>query len=141
MALIQLLYVSSATEPLDAAGLARILESAVRLNNANQITGMLLYAGGNFMQVLEGEEAKVIATFERIAQDARHHNLIELMREPAAARDFSRWFMGFRQLGIEDARHYPAFAPFFKAGFDPASIGARPGLALDMLKCFSETVR
>ncbi|HNJ76842.1 MAG TPA: BLUF domain-containing protein [Azospira sp.] len=62
MSLIHLIYVSTAQGELDDVDLDRIMDSSVRRNTAARITGMLLYAGGNFMQVLEGEEADVDAT-------------------------------------------------------------------------------
>jgi hypothetical protein len=43
MALIQLIYVSSDSRQLDRANVAAMLESAVRHNPANDVTGMLLY--------------------------------------------------------------------------------------------------
>lgn len=63
MALVRLIYVSSAVEELPDQVLDDILKSAVQHNKPQNITGMLLYCGGNFMQVLEGEEAAVKETY------------------------------------------------------------------------------
>ncbi|WP_295446165.1 BLUF domain-containing protein [uncultured Thiodictyon sp.] len=136
MSLIHLIYVSTAPKELGTAELDRILESSVRHNTPQQVTGMLLYAGGSFMQVLEGEEAAVDETFKRIKQDPRHTNVFEIAREPLTERNFERWSMGFRCLGAHDAASHPGYAPFFARGFDPATIGAHPGLALEMLMDF-----
>lgn len=138
MSLIQLIYVSSAIEELSDAQLDAILESSVRHNQPQAVTGMLLYSRGNFMQVLEGEEAAIDETYDRICQDPRHHNLFLLSREPIAEREFSTWNMAFRRLTRHDAEVHPAYAPYFINGFSAAEIGARRGLAAEMLKQFSK---
>lgn len=137
MALIHLIYVSSATAACDAVELEKILVSSARNNTPLQVTGMLLYAQGNFMQVLEGEEEAIDEIYARIAKDPRHDGLFVIEREPIEQRAFDQWSMGFRRLGATEALTHPAYAPFFERGFDAAKIGAHPGLALDMLKEFS----
>lgn len=97
---------------------------------------MLLYSEGSFMQVLEGEEETVEALMSKIADDPRHHEIIVLSREPIEARDFGKWSMSFRGLNAQDARSWPGFAPFFEFGFKAERLGAKPGLALDLLKNF-----
>lgn len=141
MTIIQLIYVSTAPAELDTVGLDRILETAVRHNQQQDITGMLLYAAGSFMQVLEGEAAAVDETFRRIEADPRHRDIFVIDRAPIAARSFERWSMGFRRLGAADAATHSAYAPFFAKGFDAAAIGARPGLALEMLLDFGRAQR
>lgn len=137
MALIRLIYVSTARDEASAAELEAILASAVRNNDRNGVTGMLVYAGGGFMQVLEGEEAAVDETFRRVERDPRHRDVFVLERGPIDERSFGRWSMGFRRMGGAEATANPRWAPFFERGFDPARIGARPGLALDMLTEFA----
>lgn len=141
MALIHLIYVSTAREEFDTAELERILESASRHNSPQDITGMLLYAGGSFMQVLEGEESVVDETFHRVEEDRRHKDIFLIVREPIAQRNFAQWRMGFKRLGVEAASAHPAYASAFSHGFDVASLGAKPGLALDMLKTFAANQR
>lgn len=137
MALIHLIYVSNADHDMDIGELERILESSARHNQPQHVTGMLLYANGSFMQVLEGEEAAVDETYGRIEQDPRHTGLFMVEREPIMARSFDRWNMGFKQLDASDAAAHPAYAPFFSEGFDATAIGAKKGLALDMLRVFA----
>ena len=142
MGLYQIIYVSTAVDAdLDEAELARILESAVRHNTPDGVTGMLLYSGGSFMQVLEGEQAKVRETYARVALDRRHRDVITIDERPVPARDFSQWRMGFRALSSSDAATQPGYAPFFAHGFDAAQIGAKPGAALEILKAFADNQR
>ena len=140
MALIHLIYVSTAHQEMSPADLGEILDACMRNNSPRRVTGMLLYAGGSFMQVLEGEEADVDAVFGHIRRDPRHGDLIVLERTAIPERSFERWHMGFRRLGQADARAHPGFAPFFQDGFKAASIGAKPGLALEILNNFRDTL-
>jgi hypothetical protein len=139
MGLIQLIYVSNAEHEMESAELEGILEVSARNNAAGGITGMLLYANGSFLQILEGEAVAVDAAFERISRDPRHANLFVLEREAISERSFARWRMGFKRLGSADAAAHPAHAPFFAHGFDAAALGVRPGLALTILNDFARS--
>jgi hypothetical protein len=136
MAIIQLIYVSAAEHELNDQEIRQILDASVRNNTTRHITGMLLYAAGSFMQVLEGEEADVDQFMKRIERDPRHHTIIVLSRDTVRAREFAHWSMGFRGLTAQDARSWPGYAPFFELGFSAEKIGAKPGLALELLKTF-----
>ncbi|AGX87613.1 BLUF domain-containing protein [Candidatus Symbiobacter mobilis] len=137
MRLIQLIYVSDLVGENEAA-IPAILESSVRRNGENGITGMLLYSHGNFLQVLEGEQDSVRETYSRICKDPRHHNAILLTEEDVSERHFANWSMGYRQLGPEHAAKLPKYAPYFQFGFDVSAIRAKPGIALEMLELFSQ---
>jgi hypothetical protein len=76
--LIQLLYSSKATTALSPAELTAILDKSVANNQARQITGLLLYRDGCFLQLLEGEAAVVEEAFRRISLDPRHHQVESL---------------------------------------------------------------
>jgi len=127
VALIRLIDVSSAVEELEDAELDRILDSPVRHNTPQQVTGLLLYSEGGFMQVLESEQP---------AEDSRHHNIIVLNMDPIDEREFSAWSMGFRRLTEEDGDSLPGFEPFFSRGFDATKLSAHPGVGLELLRHF-----
>ena len=56
MPLHHLIYESQATQPFTEAELAKLLHQAREHNEANGLSGILLYAhDGRFVQVLEGE--------------------------------------------------------------------------------------
>ncbi len=138
MTLTRLVYVSSAVEELGDEVLDEILASSVRHNSPQQVTGMLLYSKGGFMQVLEGDEAAIDETFLRIKSDARHHAIFVLSKEPVGGRDFSGWSMGFRRLTTTDVQMLQGFAPFFTGDFEAAQFGIHRGVALELLKQFGE---
>lgn len=85
--LIQLLYVSASDIKPDAPELedaiANILSASYVNNQRAGVTGLLLYAGGYFCQLIEGEEAAVDAIYAKIASDNRHRNPNVLFRRPA----------------------------------------------------------
>ena len=138
MALVQLIYVSSATEELSDEVLNQILESSVKHNSPQNVTGMLLYCGGNFMQVLEGEETEINETYKRICIDPRHHSIFLLSRERIKEKQFSAWSMGFHRITSADTLTHPAYANLCINGFDTEKIGAVEGVALAILQEFSK---
>lgn len=93
--MLQMIYTSAATKKFSAPELKELLEKARRNNTANEITGMLLYEDGTFLQVLEGEEEIVQQTYERIAKDPRHNKTLLIARFEVEQRTFTDWEMGF----------------------------------------------
>lgn len=92
MPLIQIIY---ASQPFgfDDAMLAGILLDARRCNTRDGITGALIARGDLYLQLLEGPEAKVEATFARIRRDDRHANAERLLSHPITHRMFPDWAM------------------------------------------------
>jgi hypothetical protein len=121
--------------------IVNILETSIKNNKADGITGMLLYCQGNFMQVLEGDEEAVQRTYDRISKDSRHHNIIEVIREPIQEREFADWSMGFSRLQEEDLQAFPAYATLFDFHARRDAIAGHPGIALDLLRQFSTNIR
>lgn len=93
--LYQLVYGSASTVDFDEEALLELLRVA-RVNNAKVgVTGMLLYAEGSFMQVLEGEREVVESLFNKIERDARHFETRVLLKVEVEERSFGDWSMGF----------------------------------------------
>lgn len=138
MSLSHLIYLSSALKPeVPERELQSILNSAVRHNLANEITGMLLYSNGGFMQLLEGEEAAIQETYSRIEQDTRHKSLILLLQGKISNRTFPNWSMGYIRNAADCEDKCEGNDAFRHNGFDEAKLKANPGLALDMLRIYS----
>ena len=99
--LVQLVYGSTTPRVLGHDELLEILRVSRRNNAAVGVTGALLYADGNVMQVLEGPAPAVEATYDRIARDPRHRRVLPLIRGVVAERSFPDWSMGgFRDPGV-----------------------------------------
>lgn len=92
--LVRLMYASRATAALAEADLAAILRSSRENNPQEGITGLLCFADGVFVQVLEGGRDAVNARYRRIVVDARHTDVLLLSYEEIAERSFAGWTMG-----------------------------------------------
>lgn len=93
----ELLYCSvSVPSQLTDIDLDHILASARRRNLAENITGMLLYYRGEFVQILEGEKKSVENIYDKfISPDLRHTALNKVHQNTISHRSFSEWSMGF----------------------------------------------
>lgn len=92
-----LVYTSTAaTFNVAENDLKAILEASRRNNKAAGVSGMLLFAEGAFIQVLEGPPAQVDETYARITSDPRHAMLLKLYDASIPARNFPEWSMGYR---------------------------------------------
>jgi len=90
--LSQILYIST------APGLARedvdaILAVSERNNPAKGVTGLLLYNGRNFLQLLEGGKEELYALMERISADPRHSGISVMHSGEVNARVCPDWAM------------------------------------------------
>lgn len=83
-ALRQCLYVSRAR--VEPTAVPSLWASCVRRNAAQEITGMLLFTGRHFAQLLEGEADTLTATLARIKADPRHERMRVLIDRPLSQR-------------------------------------------------------
>ena len=89
--LVCAVYVSSAHKLMGDEELLEFLRVARHKNEARNITGMLLYRDGNFLQVLEGPASAVDELIAKIKRDTRHHGVILMSRRGIEERQFSEW--------------------------------------------------
>jgi|SRR5580704_3943312 hypothetical protein len=123
MALIQFIYASTATKPLEGESLQELVKIS-RANNARLgVTGLLLYKKVSFLQVLEGEEGKATRLLEKIRQDSRHEGMVMLRRRLLGESAFPDWPMGF--VYIPERRHEPleGFLDFMRVRRFPELVG------------------
>jgi hypothetical protein len=90
-----LVYRSRACHAFTVGELERLSRSAREHNSAVEVTGMLVYAQGRFIQHFEGAAADVEEVFDRIRADPRHTDIRVLERGPQRVRRFPTWSMGF----------------------------------------------
>lgn len=88
----QYLYISTAPT-LSRDEVDAILATSARNNPARGITGLLLYNGRNFLQLLEGEEAALATLMARITGDPRHGGVTVIDRRTIAERTCPDWAM------------------------------------------------
>lgn len=95
---------------MNEAALKNILKTSQTYNTAHEITGLLLYAEGNFIQVIEGPKQHIEQLFTRIKQDPRHHRILVLVRKHIDHRDFPEFRMGFHTVSLKElSAEFPAF--------------------------------
>jgi hypothetical protein len=115
--LISLIYVSRSTESFHEHEIPDLLQQ-VRLANAKQqITGILLYIGGSFLQALEGPPDLVDAVFSKLFTDKRHTQLRLIAREPLPERAFEGWTMMHKTLDPVEADEIIGESGFFASPF------------------------
>lgn len=137
MSLFQLLYVSSLVAN-ESEALPEIMDVSMRNNKLRNITGMLLYAEGNILQVLEGETDTVLKTFGHIQMDSRHRGVFPLLERGVDARYFSSWSMGYRKLPPALLQRLPKSACLFVASPEEIAARVRPSEALQVLQSFAQ---
>ena len=90
----RLCYISSARSTLDAADIEQILRTSRVNNRRSGVTGLLMVGNRRFLQLLEGDEAAVRATYDRILGDTRHYAPVIVDRRDVDDRQFGEWDMG-----------------------------------------------
>jgi hypothetical protein len=81
-----------------------LVTASARRNARHGITGVLLFGGGHFLQVLEGPPEAVEALVGRIAADPRHIDFEVLLRRPVSDRQFQHW--GMVLAGLDGAEEW-----------------------------------
>jgi Sensors of blue-light using FAD len=110
MGLYQLVYQSKAAYPFDDQALAELLAKVRPFNTEYNITGILLYGYGSFLQMLEGDDDVVRSLYYlKIARDPRHTNLKVLKEGYSSTRLFQQWAMAFRPLEPNLFTHISGF--------------------------------
>jgi hypothetical protein len=135
--LISLTYLSTATALFTPTDLTQLLQISRKRNHSAALSGMLLYAGGHFIQTLEGSEEAVDATFTRIEKDPRHRDVIVALREGIEKRIFPDWSMGYETVSPEDASVLPGFNDYL----DTKTISPEDGRDLGRAGIFHRVFR
>lgn len=114
--LCQLVYLSHITSTglASASTLNDIAEVAIKLNKADNITGILCYGNGYFFQCVEGSEQALTNLKNRLLVDDRHKDLKILDFSAIAERRFAGWSL--RSITLErwmvNEPKLKAFMPF-----------------------------
>ena len=93
MLLKTLTYTSRARLDLTDADLGAIHQTARHLNALDGITGLLLFDGARFLQIVEGAEEAVDNLVERLRMDPRHSAFEVRDERPVERRSFPDWSM------------------------------------------------
>lgn len=97
--ILQIVYVSTiGKELIHSKEIDTILIKSRANNTRNNISGILLFRNGIFIQLLEGPIEIVDKTYEKIQKDPRHIQVTELARIYGGARIFSSWDMAYKEV-------------------------------------------
>lgn len=131
-----LIYSSSATTPFTDAALQELLTKARANNEQLQVTGVLLYHEGQFMQLLEGEATVLRSLYQIIERDARHTSIFKLADKPIETRSFSDWSMAFRPVDAEAFAQLQGYQNPAALDTAPLGLSAADGLLLNIMRTF-----
>ena len=92
MSLTQIIY-SSKPFGFDSSVLDDILTISRVLNARDDITGMLICRADMYLQLIEGPDAAIQATYKRISGDDRHLEINLLVSRQITERMFPKWAM------------------------------------------------
>ena len=97
------IYTSSAAPGFTVRDLSDVLAASRRNNARWHLSGVLLFEGGTFLQVVEGPAWPMDKALSRIRADERHRGITMLSDREADRRYFPDWAMGSRELDGEAA--------------------------------------
>ena len=78
-----------------AARLGEIVAPSRWNNKCNDVSGMLLYTGVHFLEILEGEESVLDEMWSQLKLDDRHASLVRIGDEACGERRFPDWKMAY----------------------------------------------
>ena len=93
MKLTSLTYTSLARLDLETSDLEDIHRTAREQNVLDGITGLLVFNGTHFLQIIEGAEVAIDDLVERLRRDPRHTGFEIRDRQKVEARSFPDWSM------------------------------------------------
>ncbi len=135
--MFHVIYVSKPTKPFSQSELVDLLDVARNRNHRLLLTGLLLYSGESFMQVLEGKESAVQEVFSSIQKDSRHTDIVTLRLEAKANRHFPDWRMGFQDLN-EETSDSRSISRFLEPGFNAMTFRDESSSVYQLLRAFRD---
>lgn len=129
-------YVSSAVKTLDDADLLTMLTKFRNNNKANNLTGMLLYLEGTFIQTIEGDKETVNKLYEKIKIDHRHKDIFKILDGYWKTRNFSDWSMAFRSMTKSEAKKIIGYSDISNIALINAENNNKNHPAIKLLQSF-----
>ena len=107
-----LIYVSYAVNKMTEDDLLLLHKESQERNEKHDLTGILLYKGQSFMQMIEGKKQVVMDLFHTIKNDNRHSSVITIMAGEIPERNFENWSMGF--CNMDQVGDFPHFDDYIQ---------------------------
>ena len=132
-----LIYSSKESECTTELELKQIMEQSEKNNKRQNITGLLIYFHGTFIQMLEGTEKDVFETFGRIENDPRHEQIIKLLSGETDKRHFPNWKMALQVVNEETFKRIESYESLSEGDLFLQHI-SDDSIGLKMLRYFYE---
>ena len=132
----RLIYMSSAAHDMTDAELVQLLEQARARNAELNLTGMLLYKDGFFLQVLEGDKQHVDAVYRSICLDERNTAPYLIEEDEVEDRNFPAWTMGFHNLSTDPSSVDEGFFDVFEHREKIQDLARHKDFAVGLLNSF-----
>ena len=136
----QLVYISDASYGLAKPDIESILASSRRNNAEANVSGMLLYSSGVFIQALEGRPETIEGLYKTISDDRRHENVDTVSDRLVADRSFGGWAMGFVERAPEEVSSKIGINGLMDRNEALAALSANEEVATSMLRDFAENL-
>jgi hypothetical protein len=130
-----LIYSSYASHYYYEEQLFELLDKCRTSNKKKNITGMLLYLNGKFIQVLEGDKEVVESLFLKISTDPHHEKVTLIVEGNSPERIFKDWSMGFKSLSDQEFYELNGFKNI-ENFFEKQPLTENSSMALIFLKLF-----
>jgi hypothetical protein len=93
-----LIYTSVASAGLSDEAVVDIHNSARAFNGLDGISGLLVFNGERFLQIIEGSEDAIEDLLRRLRADPRHTEVTVVEDRPIEKRSFSGWQMALARV-------------------------------------------
>ncbi len=133
-----IMYISKATVIVQEEELKEMLTQWRRNNQRDDITGMLLYSGDHYVQLIEGPAENLKKLFSKISQDYHHTNIIKLADGKITHRLFPDWTMGFQGVAEESLAGLAGYVNPVSAQFEDSLPEQEEDSPVTVLKQFAQ---
>ncbi|MBK5215059.1 MAG: BLUF domain-containing protein [Flavobacteriaceae bacterium] len=86
-----IVYISNSVKLIEENTLNKLFLQTMLNNTLKNITGVLIYKEGTFIQILEGKAPALNNLFKKIQTDVRHNNITKILDRMNAKRLFGKF--------------------------------------------------
>ena len=134
--MIQISYISKATQSMSQDDLEEILRTSRENNTRLGITGILLYGNKTFVQILEGDEKVVSELVEKIKRDSRHTDFQVLKKKTIDRREYADWSMDFKRVSGEDFQSVKGLENLVEMDFNSTFLASHASIVESLMEHF-----